>query len=123
MKEQLRAWIYCRIDAPEEEHGSLKIQKEEQFNYTEQMGSVVSGWFQDTGSGLERNRSGLLETLQAVKEGKTDILLVKRLDRISRDTLKIIELLQNLKQLSISVYSPLEGEIRLEQLVQSLFLR
>lgn len=123
MKEQLRAWIYCRIDAPEDERGSLISQKEEQYNYTEQMGSVVSGSSQDTGSGLERNRSGLLETLHAVKEGKTDILLVKRLDRISRDTLKIIELLQNLKQLSISVYSPLEGEIRLEQLGQSLFLR
>ncbi|HEY9161002.1 MAG TPA: recombinase family protein [Desulfomonilia bacterium] len=123
MKEQLRAWIYCRIDAPEDEHGSLKSQKEELYNYAEQMDFIVTGSSQDTGSGLKMNHSGLLEALQAAENGKIDVLLVKRLDRISRDTLKTIELLQNLKQLGITVYSPLEGEIRLEQQRLSLFLR
>lgn len=123
MKEQIRAWIYCRIDAPEDEHGSLKSQKEELYNYAEQMGIVVTGSSQDTGSGLEMNRPGLFEALQYGEEGKTDVLLVKRLDLISRDTPKTIELLQNLKQSGISVYSPLEGEIRLEQQTPSFFLR
>jgi len=123
MKEQLRAWIYCRIDAPEDEHGSLKSQKEELYNYAEQMGFVVAGSSQDTGSGLEINCPGLSEALQAAEEGKTDVLLVKRLDRISRNTPKTIGLLQNLKQLGITMYSPLEGEISLEQLRLSLFLR
>lgn len=123
MKEQLRAWIYCRIDAPEDEHGSLKSQKEELYNYAEQMSFVVAGISQDTGSGLEKNRPGLLEALQAAEEGITDVLLVKRLDRISRDTLKTIGLLQNLKQLGITIYSPLEGEICMEQMGPSLFLR
>jgi DNA invertase Pin-like site-specific DNA recombinase len=123
MKESLRAWIYCRIDAPEDEHGSLKSQKEELYNYAEQMGFVVIESSQDMGSGLEMNRPGLLEILKAAEERKIDTLLMKRLDRIGRDTTKTIELLQNLKQLGISVYSPLEGEIRLEPLEPSLFLR
>lgn len=122
MKEQPRAWIYCRIDAPEDAHGSLKSQKEELYNYAEQMGFVVTGSSQDTGSGLKMNRSGLMEVEQAAEKGKIDVLLVKRLDRISRDTLKTIEFLQNLKQLGITVYSPLEGEIRLEQQGPNLFL-
>lgn len=123
MKEQLSAWIYCRIDAPEDDHGSLKSQKEELYNYAEQMSFIVTGSSQDTGSSLKMNRSGLLEALQAAENGKIDVLLVKRLDRIGRDTPKTIELLQNLKQLGITVYSPLEGEIRLEQQRLSLFLQ
>lgn len=123
MKEQLRAWIYCRIDAPEDEHGSLKSQKEELYNYAEQMGFIVTGSSQDTGSGLEMNRSGLLEVLQAAENGKIDVLVVKRLDRISRDAPKTIGFLRNLKQLGITIYSPLEGKICLEQLGSSLFQR
>lgn len=123
MKEQVHAWIYCRIDAPEDEHGSLKSQKEELYNYAEQMNFIVIGSTQDTGSGLEINRPGLLEALQAAEEGKTDVLLVKRLDRISLDTPKTIGLLQDLKQLGITIYSPLEGEICLEQMEPSLFQR
>lgn len=122
MKEQQRAWIYCRIDAPEDEHGSLKSQKKELYNYAEQMGFVVTGSSQDTGSGLEIKRHGLLEALQAAVDGEIEVLLVKKLDRINRDTLTTIELLQNLKQLGITVYSPLEGEVHLKKLCPSLFL-
>lgn len=123
MKEQLRTWIYCRIDAPEDEHGSLKSQKEELYNYAEQMDYIVIGDSQDIGSGLEVNRIGLQKVLQAAEEGEIEVLLVKKLDRINRDTLKTIELLQNLKQLGITVYSPLEGEIHVEQLCPIPFMR
>jgi len=84
---------------------------------------IVAGSSQDTGSGLEINRPGLLEALQAAEEGKTDALLVKKLDRISRDTPKTIGLLQNLKQLGITIYSPLEGEINIEQQGLNLSMR
>jgi DNA invertase Pin-like site-specific DNA recombinase len=123
MKEQLCAWLYCRIDAPEDTHGTLKSQKEELYDYAEQMGFVVAGYAEDLGSGLNLSRSGLQETEKAANENQMDVLVVKRLDRIGRDTAQVLEFLRGLDQLGIAIYSPLEGEIRLEQQGLDFFLR
>lgn len=123
MKEQLRAWLYCRIDAPEDTHGTLKSQKEELYDYAEQLGFTVDGYAEDLGNGLNLNRPGLLEIEKAVSENQMDVLLVKRLDRIGRDTTQILEFLRGLDQLGIAIYSPLEGEIRLEQQGLDFFQR
>ena len=123
MKEQLRGWIYCRIDAPEDTHGTLKSQKEELYDYAEQLGFTVVGYSEDMGSGLNLSRSGLQEAEKAASENQMDVLLVKRLDRIGRDTAQVLEFLRGLDQLGIVIYSPLEGEIRLEQQGLDFFLR
>lgn len=114
MKEQKRAWIYCRIDTPEDTHGSIKNQKKELYDYAEQMGFEVAGCSEDLGSGLEYNRTGLREVIQAAGDGKIDVLLVKRVDRLGRGTQETLEFLKGLEQLGIRLYSPLEGEIQTE---------
>lgn len=113
-----RAWIYCRIDAPEDSHGALKGQKKELMDYAEQMGFVVIGESEDIGSGL--NRVGLADVMKAAGDGKMDVLLVKKLDRLGRDTAKLLELLRGLDQMGVELYSPLEGQIRFDY--QSPFL-
>ena len=50
--DQKSAWIYCRIDAPEDTHGALKGQYERLETYAAQMGFTVVGSSQDLGSGL-----------------------------------------------------------------------
>ncbi|MDD4753388.1 MAG: recombinase family protein, partial [Desulfitobacteriaceae bacterium] len=60
MEQKKRAWIYCRIDAPEDTHGALKGQKKELSDYAEQMDFVIVGESEDIGSGLDYNRTGLL---------------------------------------------------------------
>ena len=42
MKQEKRAWVYCRIDAPEDTHGALKNQRKLLMDYAEQMGFVVA---------------------------------------------------------------------------------
>lgn len=123
MKEQLRAWLYYRIDAPEDTHGTLKSQKEELYDYAEQMGFTVAGDAEDLGNGLNLDRPGLLEIEKAASENQMDVLVVKRLDRIGRDTAQVLEFLRGLDQLGIAIYSPLEGKIRLEQQGLDFFLR
>lgn len=120
MKEQKRAWIYSRIDTPEDAHGSLKSQKKELFDYAEQMSFAVAGSSEDLSSGLDFNRTGLLEVMKAAGDGKIDVLLVKRLDRLGRDTAKTLEFSRGLDQLGIQIYSPLEGEIHLDDQILSL---
>jgi len=114
MKQKKRAWLYCMIDAPEDAHGALKGQKKELMDYAEQMGFVVAGEAEDIGSGPGFERAGLEKIMKAAADGKFDILLVKRLVCLGRDTTKTLEFLRGLDQLGIKLYSPLEGEIRLE---------
>ena len=47
MGQAKRAWIYCRIDAPEDLHGALKRQRQQLMDYAEQMGCEVVGSSQD----------------------------------------------------------------------------
>lgn len=114
-ENQQRAWLYCRIDAPEDTHGALKGQKKELMDYAEQMGFEVVGESKDLGNGLDFDRAGLTEVMKAAGEGKMDVLLIKKLDRLGRDTARALEFIQGLEQLGIEFYSPLEGEIKLEQ--------
>ncbi len=122
-QEQKKAWVYCRIDAPEDTHGAMKGQKKELMDYAEQMGFEVAGCSEDLGSSMDFDRSGLVEVMKVAEEGRMDILLIKKLDRLGRDTAKTLELLQSLEQLSIQLYSPLEGEIRMDHQSPSLSIQ
>lgn len=115
MAQQKRAWIYCHIDALEDKHGSLKGQERELMDYAEEMGFEIAGVSTDLGSGSDFERTGLMEVMKAAEDGKMDELLVKCLDRVGRDTIKVLEFLQGLEKLGIRLYTPLEGEIKLIQ--------
>jgi DNA invertase Pin-like site-specific DNA recombinase len=121
-ESQQRAWIYSRIDAPEDTHGALKGQKKELINYAEQMSFVVVGESEDIGSGLDYDRAGLAEIMKAAGDGKMDVLLVKKLDRLGRDTAKLLEIIKGLDKLGVEIYSPLEGQIQLDYQSPSLSL-
>ena len=123
MEQKNRAWTYCRIDAPEDTHGALKGQKKELMDYAEQMGFEVVGSSEDLGSGMDYERSGLAEVMKAAEEGRMEILLIKKLDRLGRDTAETLELLQGFRQLGIQLYSPLEGEIRMDYRSHSLSMQ
>lgn len=115
MEKQKRAWTYCRIDAPEDVHGSLKNQKKELFDYAEQMGFAVCGSYEDLGSLMDFDRSGLAKVRKAAEDGKIDVLLIKSLRWLGNDTLKTEEFLRELGPLGIRLYSLMEGKIYLEK--------
>lgn len=107
--QRKKAWLYCRIDAPEDAHGILKIQKKELLDYTEQMGFEVVGASEDLGTGLVYERPGLAECMKAATDEKMDVLVVKSLSRIGRDAAETLKFLLKLDQLGIALYSPMEG--------------
>ena len=115
------AWIHCRIDAPEDTHGALKGQYERLETYAEQMGFTVVGSSQDLGSGLNFNRPGLQAVLEAAKAGSFQVLLVDSVSRIGRDMAKTVNFIQTINDCGISIYSPLEGEIKLSDFAMPLF--
>lgn len=104
-----QAWIYCRIDAPEDVHGALKGQYERLETYAAQMKFDVVGSSQDLGSGLQFDRPGLQSALEAAENGDFQILLVDSVNRIGRDATKVKEFIKTLSDYDIQIYSPLEG--------------
>lgn len=109
--EHNNAWIYCRIDAPEDTHGVLKGQYEQLERYAEQMGFAVVGSSQDLGSGSSLDRPGLLAVREAAKAGDAQVLLVTSISRIGRDTVKTTDFIRTLGNCGVRIYSPMEGEL------------
>lgn len=109
--EQKNAWIYCRIDAPEDTHGALKGQYGQLERYAEQMGFTVVGSSQDLGNGLNMERPGLLAVREAIKAQNAQVLLVSSVGRIGRDTTSTIDFIKTLTDSGARIFSPLEGEI------------
>ena len=116
MEQTKRAWLYCRIDAPEDTHGALKGQKKDLVDYAEQMGFEVVGTSEDIGNGMDFECSRLKEVMKVAVDGEFDVLLIKKLDCLGHDTVKTLELLKHFDQLGIRIYSPLEGEILIPRL-------
>lgn len=114
-------WIYCRIDAPEDAHGALKGQYERLETYAAQLGFSVVGSSQDLGSGLNFDRPGLQAVLEAAKAGSFQVLLVDSVSRIGRDVAKTISFIQTISGCGISIYSPMEGEIKLSDFTMPPF--
>lgn len=110
--EHNNAWIYCRIDAPEDTHGALKGQYEQLERYAEQMGFIVVGSSQDLGSGTSLDRPGLLAVREAAKAGDYQVLLVTSISRIGRDAAKTMDFIRTLGDCGICIYSPMEGELQ-----------
>lgn len=111
LKQEKRAWVYCRIDAPEDNHGTLKDQRKLLMDYAEQMGFVMAGCSEDLGSGADFERPGWKRATKAVQEGNIDVLVVQNISRIGRDICQIMEYLEKLHQSGIDVYSPMEGKL------------
>lgn len=92
-----RTALYIRVSTTRQElEGySIPLQKERLIAYCKAKGWAVAGVFIDPGhSGSSLERPGITALVDGVKEGKFDVVLVYKLDRLSRsqkDTLFLIE--------------------------------
>lgn len=111
MEQKKRAWVYCRIDAPEDAHGALKGQRQQLMDYADQMNFIVAGSSEDLASGLSFDRPGLNRFVEAAEVGRIDVLLVHDMSRIGRNTCQTMAFLEQFAQKGVTVYSPLEGEL------------
>jgi site-specific DNA recombinase len=92
-----RTGLYIRVSTTrqEQEGYSIPLQKERLISYCKAKGWAVAGVFIDPGhSGSSLERPGITALVDGVKAGKFDVVLVYKLDRLSRsqrDTLFLIE--------------------------------
>lgn len=96
MENLKRAAIYIRVSTSRQEEGySIPMQKERLIAYCKAKGWAVAGVFVDPGhSGSSLERPGITALMDGVLAGRFDVVLVYKLDRLSRsqkDTLFLIE--------------------------------
>ncbi|BAL01430.1 hypothetical protein OBV_42310 [Oscillibacter valericigenes Sjm18-20] len=106
MGPKKRAWLYCRIDAPEDRNGVLRKQKKQLYDFAEQLGYQIVG----TSIDLDQNTE-LGKLKQGVSVKRFDALLVDSLFHIHHDRNQALRYAHEFQSLGIEVFSPLEGRI------------
>lgn len=108
----MRAFIYCRVSTREqntEDHYSLEGQEQRCRDYVKMKKWHVTKGRKDVASGKSDAREGFQELLQEVREGRVDVVLVYRLDRLSRNVRDIYDFLDQIRASDVAFVSVTEG--------------
>ena len=112
-----RAWIYCRVAAPDA--FALKTQQEKLTAFAEKNHYEVVGCTSEQGTGTIMERPGLAEITNAVLRGEMDILLVLNATRLGRDIWRTLEYVGWLGEHNVKVIC-LNGEFSNQEVGQLL---
>ena len=104
-KKHVAAYARVSLDSERLEH-SLEAQIEKYTQTIEkQPGWVLVKVFYDNGiTGTKANRPGFLKLLEACEMGEIDIILVKSISRLSRNSLDLLTTVRHLKDLGVDVW-------------------
>lgn len=93
-----KALLYIRVSTSrqDQEGYSIPMQKDRLISFCKAKGWAVVGVFVDPGfSGASLDRPGMDALIDAVNEGKGDVVLVYKLDRLSRSQRDVLYLLED----------------------------
>lgn len=103
---------YCRISTDQEiQLRSLETQQE----YYENLIKSKPGWqfvgiYADTASGLNNKKMlGFQELMQDCRNGKIDLILIKSISRLGRNTVQFLNSCDELKTLNVEVFFEVEN--------------
>jgi len=110
-KPAVRVAIYTRISTNEENQPySLEAQRKHLEQFVESQPKwLQTHFFTDQITGTTSKRPGLQAALLAAKNGEFDVLLIYRIDRISRRSEVLYEILKTLKSCSVILQSATES--------------
>lgn len=104
----MKAAIYCRVSTLEQaEQGySLTAQQEKLEAYANGMGYSIFNVYVDDGfSGKNLQRPAMLKLIDDVKLKKVDIVLIYKLDRLSRKVKDVLELVELFEIYNVALFS------------------
>lgn len=112
MNDKKRAWLYTRVDTQDKNDIALELHETALRLYAQKQGYTVVGSSVDAASGNKLDRNGLNQMLEAAQHNGFDVLLIKRYNRICRDTMQAAVYLCQLQALGLEVFSLLEGSVK-----------
>ncbi|KUO75380.1 MAG: hypothetical protein APF81_10380 [Desulfosporosinus sp. BRH_c37] len=120
-KQDNRAWIYCRVACPDDI--ALKFQQEQMVEYARKQGWEIVGITAEQGSGLDFNRKGLKEVMEAVEAERVDIVLAKSVCRIGRDMRWIMACVDERGEYGVKLMTFDNGELNFKPLRAVIYCR
>src|SRR5262245_1555122 len=108
----MRAFIYCRVSTREqssEDHYSLDNQEQRGRDYAKMKKWQLLKVRKDVASGKNDEREGFQELLADIRLKKVDVVIVYRLDRLSRNVKDIYAFLDLIKASGVAFVSVTEG--------------
>jgi site-specific DNA recombinase len=108
----MRAFVYCRVSSKEqasEDHYSLDNQEQRCRDYIKMKQWRCSSLRKDVASGKNDDRIGFQNLLSSIRDGKVDVVVVYRLDRLSRNVRDIYDFLDMIKASGVAFVSVTEG--------------
>jgi site-specific DNA recombinase len=108
----MNAAIYYRVSSAEQaEHGfSLEAQQEKLIQYVKSQGWVLQASYCDAGvSGKNLKRPDMQRMITAIKAGKIDLIVVHKLDRLTRNVGDLHELLHLFDRYNVKFVSLTEN--------------
>lgn len=108
----MRAFIYCRVSTKEqgsEDHYSLDNQEQRGRDYLKLKRWQLFKVRKDVASGKSAERDGFQELLRDIRQQKVDVVVVYRLDRLSRNVKDIYEFLDTIRESGVAFVSVTEG--------------
>jgi DNA invertase Pin-like site-specific DNA recombinase len=111
------AVAYLRVSTVEQlDGGGLDVQREAVEVYCAAHGLAVVAWEVDEGvSGAIEDRVALVSALDRLKAGEASVLVIPKLDRLSRDLLVQEAVLRDIWRMGATVESCVESEAQLLQ--------
>ena len=91
--------LYVRVSTSKQDQDgySIPMQKERMIAYCKSRGWLIVGVYVDPGySGASLERPGMTALIEAVRENKGDVVLVYKLDRLSRSQRDVLYLLEDI---------------------------
>lgn len=104
----IKAAVYCRVSTMEQatEGWSIGEQKDKLAHYASAQGYDLVGVFSDEGfSGKDLFRPNMQKLIEEVKLGKINVVLVYKLDRLSRHVKDVLELVDLFDKHNVTLYS------------------
>jgi site-specific DNA recombinase len=108
----MRAYVYCRVSTEEQardDHYSLEDQEQSARLRIQEKGWVAHKVRKDVGSVKSAEREGYQELLQDIQNKQIDVVVVYKLDRLSRNVRDIYAFLHQIDQSHIDFVSLTEG--------------
>jgi site-specific DNA recombinase len=110
MEKRVRVATYRRISTDEKSQPySLDAQRDRLAAYAQSQGWQIVADYHDTMSGTTVDRPGLQDALQAARAHRFDVLLVLKVDRLSRTCYATGRVLDTLKEAGVGFVSATEG--------------
>ena len=107
-KLKTKAALYVRVSTLEQaqEGYSVSVQKEKLTQYANAQSYDIAGIYSDEGfSGKDLFRPAMERLLNDVKAGKINIVLIYKLDRLSRHVKDVLELVELFDKFNVTLYS------------------